>query len=273
MPQVQVALRALAAGKTIRMNDVIAYIMTNSPTPSNEPAAKRAYAPQDVCSASSTLTPDIDWYLYKQIFPPIERLCAPLPVTDAVQLAECLGLDTKKYSIGSNNASSSYSNSQIQDISPLESQIPDEIRFKSCARLSLRCRHCKTSFVFEGLVPCLKDMDVHGIVCPNRDNCGKILSTLSVTAQLEHAVRIAAGKYYDGYLVCDDPSCGNRTRQMSVYGHRCLGPRGRAEGCLGRMRYAFGERDMYNQLLYFRNLWTVDVDAKAVKGLTEEERE
>ncbi|KAI4147794.1 MAG: hypothetical protein LQ341_001718, partial [Variospora aurantia] len=273
MPQVQVALRALAAGKTIRMNDVIAYIMTNSPTPSNEPAAKRAYTPQDVCSASSTLTPDIDWYLYKQIFPPIERLCAPLPVTDAVQLAECLGLDTKKYSIGSNHASSSYSNSQIQDISPLESQIPDEIRFKSCARLSLRCRHCKTSFVFEGLVPCLKDMDVHGIVCPNRDACGKILSTLSVTAQLEHAVRIAAGKYYDGYLVCDDPSCGNRTRQVSVYGHRCLGPRGRAEGCLGRMRYAFGERDMYNQLMYFRNLWTVDVDAKAVKGLTEEERE
>ncbi|KAL8967481.1 MAG: hypothetical protein Q9197_005407 [Variospora fuerteventurae] len=273
MPQVQVALRALAAGKTIRMNDVIAYIMTSSPTHSNEPPAKRAYAPQDVCSASSTLTPDIDWYLYKQIFPPIERLCAPLPVTDAVQLAEYLGLDTKKYSIGSNNASSSYSNSQIQDISPLESQIPDEIRFKACARLSLRCRHCKTSFVFEGLVPCLKDMDVHGIVCPNRDACGMILSTLSVTAQLEHAVRVAAGNYYDGYLVCDDPSCGNRTRQMSVYGHRCLGPRGRAEGCLGRMRYAFGERDMYNQLMYFRNLWTVDVDAKAVKGLTEEERE
>ncbi|KAL8752568.1 MAG: hypothetical protein Q9184_005687, partial [Pyrenodesmia sp. 2 TL-2023] len=62
MPQVQVALRALAAGKTVRMNDVIAYIMTapTSTTPSNEPVAKRAYAPQDVCSASSTLMPDID---------------------------------------------------------------------------------------------------------------------------------------------------------------------------------------------------------------------
>ncbi|KAI4118514.1 MAG: hypothetical protein LQ345_001448 [Seirophora villosa] len=274
MPQVQVALRALAAGKTVRMNDVIAYIMTTAPNPSNEPAAKRAYAPQDVCSASSTLTPDIDWYLYKQIFPPIERLCAPLPGTDAVQLAGCLGLDTRKYSIGANaSSSSSSSGPQIQDISPLESQIPDEIRFKSCARLSLRCRHCKTCFAFEGLVPSRQDIEVHGVVCPNREACGKPLSTLSITAQLEHAVRAAAGRYYDAHLVCDDPSCGNRTRQVSVYGHRCLGPRGRAEGCRGRMRYAVGERDLYTQLLYFRNLWAVDVDARALQGLTEAERE
>ena len=56
---------------------------------------------------------------------------------------------------------------------------------------------------------------------------------------------------------------------MSVYGHRCLGPRGRAEGCLGRMRFEFGERALYNQLLYFRGLWDVegmDRDSKQVKS-------
>ncbi|KAL8742749.1 MAG: hypothetical protein Q9184_008204 [Pyrenodesmia sp. 2 TL-2023] len=216
--------------------------------------------------------PDIDWYLYKQIFPPIERLCAPLPGTDAVQLAECLGLDTRKYSIGHSSSSAGAGN-PIQDMCPLESQIPDAIRFEKCTRFSLRCRHCKHSFTFEGLIPNLKEMEVEGIICPNREVCGKVLSTLGVTAQLEHAIRVATAKYYDSYLVCDDPSCGNRTRQMSVYGHRCLGPRGRAEGCLGRMRYEMGEREMYNQLLYFRNLWKVEADAKDMKGLTEEERE
>ncbi|KAI4179272.1 MAG: hypothetical protein LQ346_007229 [Caloplaca aetnensis] len=273
MPQVQVALRALAAGKSVRINDVIAYIMTasTSTTPSNESVAKRAYAPQDVCSASSTLMPDIDWYLYKQIFPPIERLCAPLPGTNAVQLAECLGLDTRKYSVG--HASSAGAGNQIQDMSPLESQTPDAIRFEKCTRFSLRCRHCKHSFTFEGLIPNLKEMAVEGIVCPNRDSCGKIFSTLVVTAQLEHAIRVATAKYYDGYLVCDDSSCGNRTRQMSVYGHRCLGPRGRAEGCKGKMKYEIGAKEMYNQLLYFRHLWKVEADAKEMKGLTEEERE
>lgn len=271
MPQVQVALRALAAGKSVRINDVIAYIMTSASSSSISPSestAKRAFAPQEVCNASSTLQPDIDWYLYKQIFPPIERLCAPLAGTNAIQLAECLGLDTRKYAVGSSNSSSGQGGyqSQLQDIFPLESQIPDSVRFESCTRLSLRCRFCKSSHIFEGLVPNLDNIEADGIICPNT-SCGKTFSTLSVTAQLEHAIRLSTSRYYDGWLVCDDASCGMRTRQMSVYGHRCLGPRGRAEGCLGRMRYAFSERELYNQLLYLRKVWDVDVGGADGKGI------
>ncbi|KAL8914126.1 MAG: hypothetical protein Q9172_007155, partial [Xanthocarpia lactea] len=132
MPQVQVALRALAAGKSVRINDVMAYILTSSTSSSISPSenpAKRAFAPQEVCNPNSTLMPDIDWYLHKQIFPPIERLCAPLPGTSAIQLAECLGLDTKKYSIGT-SSSSGAGGRGVEDISPLESQIPDSVRFK-----------------------------------------------------------------------------------------------------------------------------------------------
>ena len=255
MPQVQVALRALAQGKSVRVNDVISYIMTapaSGTTAVHESTAKRAYAPADVTSASSTLKPDVEWYLYKQIFPPIERLCAPIPGTDAVHLAECLGLDTRKYSIAS-----AASSNQAQEISPLESQIPDSIRFKDCARLSLTCRFCKHAFLFEGIATSIANVTPEGIVCPAA-NCKRLFSTLNVVAQLEHAIRVQTSKYYDAHLVCDDSSCGNRTRQMSVYGHRCLGPKGRAEGCLGRMRYDYSEKGIYNQLLYFRGLWDVE---------------
>ncbi|CAO1598471.1 DNA-directed DNA polymerase alpha catalytic subunit pol1 [Xanthoria calcicola] len=260
MPQVQVALRALAAGKSVRINDVMSYILTSSSSCSvsaSENSAKRAFAPQEVCNPNSTLVPDIDWYLHKQIFPPIERLCAPLPGTSAVQLAECLGLDTKKYSVGT-SASSGAGGMAIEDISPLESQIPDAVRFKDCARLSLKCRYCKLSFLFEGLLPNLHHITAEGVHCP-AEGCGKLLPTLSLVCQLETAIRSATNRYYDNWLRCDDPSCGNRTRQMSVYGHRCLGPRGRAEGCLGRMQYEFSERALYNQLLYLRGLWDVEV--------------
>ena len=41
MPQVQVALRELARGKTVRKDDVIAYIVTGDGKSANEPAAKR----------------------------------------------------------------------------------------------------------------------------------------------------------------------------------------------------------------------------------------
>lgn len=273
MPQVQVALRAIAAGKFARINDVISYIMTSTASSGispSEPTARRAFAPAEVCKPGSALQPDVDWYLYKQIFPPIERLCAPIDGTDAVQLAECLGLDTKKYSIGS-HAGAAGAGTDARELCPLESQIPDSIRFQDCAPLSLRCRSCARSFAFEGLVASVQHVTPEGIRCASAE-CGALLSGLSIVAQLEAAIRRATSRYYEGWLVCDDSSCGNRTRQMSVYGHRCLGPRGRAEGCLGRMRYEMGEREMYNQLLFFRSLW--DVDGRGVEErLKEREKE
>lgn len=255
MPQVQVALREMARGKTIRVNDVMSYIVTTGDsTTSSLPAAKRAYTLQDVLNPDSGLKPDIEYYLLKQIFPPIERLCAPIPGTDSVRLAECLGLDTKKYQI---NSGSSANNQRDTEIYPLESQIPDSIRFKDAERFTLRCRFCHERTIFEGLAVSTKMCTPNGLVCPN-ESCAKPFSTISIVAQLEAQIRTQTARYYEGWLRCDDPACGNRTRQISVYGHRCLGPRGMAEGCLGRMGYEYSEKRMYNQLLYFARLWDVE---------------
>ncbi|KAI9828040.1 MAG: DNA-directed DNA polymerase alpha catalytic subunit pol1 [Thelocarpon impressellum] len=258
MPQVQVALRAMAQGKTVRVNDVMAYIVTGDGK-SSENAAKRAYAPQDVLKADSGLHPDIEWYLYKQIFPPVERLCAPVAGTDAVRLAECLGLDTRKYQINTSTAQ------EDREIHPLESQIPDDIRFKDVARLSIRCRYCRDVVTIDELGQTLYLSTPDGIRCGNA-SCGRTLPNLSIVAQLEHQIRQQASRYYEGWLVCDDASCGNRTRQMSVYGHRCLGPKALGHGCLGRMRYEYTEKMMYNQLLYFQRLWDVDRAKASAKG-------
>jgi DNA polymerase alpha subunit A len=255
MPQVQVALRELSRGKTIRKDDVISYIVTGDGKLS-ESAAKRSYSPQDVMKSSSSLKPDVEWYLYKQIFPPVERLCANISGTDAVRLADCLGLDIRKYNI----ASSLPNGGNDTEIHPLESQIEDEVRFKDAARLVLSCRACKGSFAFEGLQGSIDNCSPTGITC----KCGHTLSNISVMAQLEHQIRQQTSKYYEGWLVCDDQACGNRTRQVSVYGHRCLGPRGLAQGCLGRMHYEYTGKMMYNQLLYFSSLW--DVEKAKVKA-------
>jgi DNA polymerase alpha subunit A len=257
MPQVQVALREMAKGKQIRKDDVIAYIVTGEGKTS-ENAAKRSFTPQDVMKKDSGLKPDVEWYLYKQIFPPVERLCANISGTDTVRLADCLGLDARKYSI--NNNSSNGSNEA--EIHPLESQIDDSVRFKDSARLTLRCRACKATFGFEGLVNSIENCTPSGIQC----RCGHTLATLSVMAQLENQIRQESCKYYEGWLVCDDQACGNRTRQMSVYGHRCLGPRFLGKDCLGKMRYEYTEKMMYNQLLYFSTLFDVEKAKATAKG-------
>ncbi|KAI9368503.1 DNA polymerase family B-domain-containing protein [Aspergillus egyptiacus] len=269
MPPAQVALRELARGKTVRPNDVISYIVTNGDSETSSlPPAKRSYTLQDVIKPDSPLKPDIEYYLLKQIFPPIERLCAPIPGTDAVRLAECLGLDARKYQI---NTSAS-TNQQSTEIFPLESQIPDSVRFEAAARLTLTCRHCKERSVFEGLAASTSMCTPHGIICPN-PSCTKPFPNLTVIAQLESQIRAQTSKYYEGWLVCDESTCGNRTRQISVYGHRCLGPRGQAEGCLGKMSYEYTEKQLYNQLLYYASLFDVDKAKAKVEKETGEKKD
>lgn len=265
MPQVQVALREIARGKSVRVNDVISYIVTlGDENTASLPPPKRSYTRQDVLKPDSDLQPDIEYYLLKQIFPPIERLCAPVPGTDSVRLAECLGLDTRKYQI----TSSSRANNESAEIFPLESQIPDAIRFKDAARLQLRCRSCRTPSCFEGLLNSITMCSPSGLVCPE-PNCATTFSTISVLAQVESQLRAETSQYYEGWLICDD--CGLRTRQMSVYGHRCMGPSGRARGCRGRMGYEYSERRLYNQLLYYSSLWDVERAKEKAKSVKEYE--
>ncbi|RDA93367.1 hypothetical protein CP533_0312 [Ophiocordyceps camponoti-saundersi (nom. inval.)] len=269
MPQVQVALRDIARGKTVRKGDVISYITVSG----QGPAPKRAHNPADLRSETD-LRPDVEWYLAKQIFPPVERLCANIPGTSTVQLAEQLGLDIGRYSHPL-HTSSSNNNNQDVELHPLESQIPDQVRFADCARLVLRCRRCKTSSPFEGLMsssssspsssPSSDRVTPSGITCPA---CEAVVPQISIIAQVEAAIRRQTSQYYEGWLVCDDAQCGIRTRQTSVYGTRCLGAKGLARGeCLGRMRYQYSEKAIYNQLLYLASLWDVDkARAQAAAG-------
>ncbi|KAF2747391.1 DNA polymeras-like protein alpha catalytic subunit [Sporormia fimetaria CBS 119925] len=264
MPSVQVALKLMAKGKLVKAKDVMSFIITGDASGSAEAAAKNAYPVDEVLKSDSALKPDIDYYLHKQILPPVERLCASISGTNITMLAACLGLDTSKYRVSTLSSSGAGQDTEIQ---PLESQIPDAERFKACARLRLRCRKCATSFPFTGVSPvgnakALNTMSHNGITCPN-NSCGYVLQTISVVAQVESAIRQLLATYYSGFLVCDDPACGTRTRQMSVYGHRCLGPKGLATGCLGKMQWEMKEKDVWNQLLYYQSLFDVD---RVVKG-------
>ncbi len=54
----------------------------------------------------------------------------------------------------------------------------------------------------------------------------------SVQTQLEVQVREHIAKYYEGWTVCEDATCGHRTRMMGVYGRRCLRP-----GCLATVTF------------------------------------
>ncbi|KAJ6264276.1 hypothetical protein Dda_0420 [Drechslerella dactyloides] len=262
MPQVQVALRRRSKGDVVKANDVIAFIVTGEGGHNLSPA-DRAFSPQEVKSEPS-LKPDPEWYLSKQIFPPIERLCGPIDGTDAIRLAECLGLDTRKYQIASITSQTG------DEIHPLESTLPDEERFKDMEPLLLTCLKCKSKTKFGGLNTSSRICAPEGIKCQDPE-CGFVFPTSVLVAQVEACIRGWTNQYYESWLECEDESCGNTTRQVSVYGKRCLGPEGLATGCSGPMVYRYSDKLFYNQLLYYTSLFDVERAKSKAEGTEREQ--
>lgn len=112
-----------------------------------------------------------------------------------------------------------------------------------------------------------------GVHC-GKEDCQASLNIASIQVQVENQLRAAISKFYEGWLVCDDASCGNRTRMLSVVGRRCLKP-----DCRGRMHNEVGGRAvealngwmtesltqsqysdsrLYNQMLYFMSLFDTE---------------
>jgi DNA polymerase alpha subunit A len=57
------------------------------------------------------------------------------------------------------------------------------------------------------------------MICPH---CSKLVKANAVALQVSLVITAHINKYYQGWIVCDDTSCRNRTRQFGVYGSRCL---------------------------------------------------
>jgi hypothetical protein len=70
--------------------------------------------------------------------------------------------------------------------------------------------------------------------------------------RLTLGIRECVKRYYDCYLVCDDPSCRKRTMQLTLKGLSCF-----ESGCNGRMKQEYDETKLHNQLQYYEALFDV----------------
>ena len=260
MPAVQVALRMRKMGKVVKAGSVITFVITkpkklnnnnnsgsggNGMDESQVHVAERAYALNEVMVKGNNLVPDPEYYLEKQIFAPIERLLERIVSFDVVRLSEALGLDSKKFMRRYNEGSGGNGVDRIQ---PLESTMSDTERFKDAATLELHCPKCSSVFPFGGIIASkYYQMTYNGLQCKR---CEHTFTEIQLTSQLEGTIRAHISLYYAGWLVCDDPTCGNVTRQISVFGKRCLN-----EGCAGVMRFKYSDKKLYEQLLYFDSLF------------------
>lgn len=168
------------------------------------------------------------------MLPPVERLCDPIEGTERSRLAEVLGLDASRF-----RAQQAILENE-REFHSFESQISDAERFRLCEPLHLRCRLCRNEQAYRGLLDNSSSMlTPNGIQCAN-STCAALLSPASIQIQVDNQVRNLISKFYESWVVCDDQSCGNRTRMIGVFGRRCLKPE-----CRGRMHNEVGTH--YNE--------------------------
>ncbi|GAA5879617.1 hypothetical protein JCM3774_004286 [Rhodotorula dairenensis] len=256
LPHVQVAMKMKAKGQSAKAGDVIPYIFCVPPGGETTKTAQAANAhhPDDVRRQGSTLKIDFEVYLSTQILPPVERLCEHIEGTEKARLAECLGLDAMRFKSTSLDVPE-------REFKTLQSQISDAQRFADAEPFRIRCRTCGTESAFDGVSDNQAGvLSEHGFFCSNNE-CMAPLALASVAVQLDIQLRRFIGKFYEAWLVCDESTCGNRTRMMSVYGKKCL-----VAGCRGTMHAEYSDSKLYDQLLYFDTLFDIERAVAKVAG-------
>lgn len=94
---VQVALRLMARGKAVRPGQDIAYIICEATgTQEKTSFADRARHPEEL-QLDPNLQIDISWYKSQQVHPLVTRILIPIEGIDAARIAECLGMDGKRF--------------------------------------------------------------------------------------------------------------------------------------------------------------------------------
>ncbi|GAA5895337.1 DNA-directed DNA polymerase alpha catalytic subunit POL1 [Sporobolomyces salmoneus] len=255
LPHVQVAMKMKAKGQSAKAGDVIPYIFC---VPANGERTKSAQAanahhPDDVRRAGSTLKVDFEVYVSTQVLPPIERLCEHIEGTEKARLAECLGLDASNYKTSID--------APEREFKTLQSQISDAQRFADAVPFTVRCRSCGSMTAFAPPNDKLAGvLNTVGMFCGSIE-CQQPLAIPSVAIQLDLQIRSFISKFYEAWLVCDESTCGNRTRMMSVYGKRCLMPQ-----CRGAMHFEYSDSKLYDQLLYFDMLFDVEKARAKIAG-------
>ncbi|KCV68963.1 hypothetical protein H696_04382 [Fonticula alba] len=271
-PHVMVALRQRARGISQRANDVIPYVICTpesvdmlqeasagagpaaggpGPTTAGTGFARYAFHPDEVSLSSGVLQIDFDWYISQQIFPPISRLCAPIGDLHMGQLAECLGLDARRFdparSAGAGAGAgggfgSSYFGLASDPVADTLAGLfgsTDADRFSQCPQLFLSCVHCPRVGPFRGVLRfepidpaaaaaaagqrgAAGDLSLASTSATNARflvrngfRCGGCLAIFPravVFNGVVRAIRRAISQYYEGWNACDE--CGARGRHV-----------------------------------------------------------
>jgi len=227
---VQVALKLQALGRTVRAGEHVAYVVTAKEGAKN--FAQRAEDPGTVETSGGLMTLDKKWYMQAQVHAAVSRICAVVQGTDSGQLGECLGLKAKV-------CQGPAAESKFDKVEKLHGMCSDGV-----------CREFLGAYV----------VDATGVRSGMRATDGAVFKPAAMRVQLDRLFRKCLARYTDGWLVCGEDMCQQRTRNVvcdAACGLQCT-----VGGCTGEMRVEYTSRELYEQMLYMQQLFDFEEAAR-----------
>ncbi|KAM7360184.1 DNA polymerase alpha catalytic subunit [Cochliomyia hominivorax] len=249
-PHVQVALRMnKTRNRRYKKGDMVDYVICQDGT--TNPATQRAYH-LDELKGSETLKLDTEYYLAHQIHPVVTRMVEVLDGTDASRIAECLGLDPSKF-----RAQVQRTHEERSEESTGESLIKSTLqKYRQCEKFKFICVKCKAENIVASAFKPSVNHTYEAVLqkCTNAEcSISPYQYVIAIRNQLILTMRVYIKRFYQNWLVCDDPACNYNTR---CYSHVTSGSRPVCIRCKnGTLVRQYTERDLYNQLSYFQYMF------------------
>lgn len=239
-PHVQVALRLNNKnGRRYKKGDIVPYLICEDGT--NNAAMQRAYHIEELKN-SENLKVDVKYYAAHQLHPVISRICAPIEGLDSARIADFLGLDP-----------TTYIKKELNDDSEIFQLENGRNKYRECLPFTFTCINDQCNFVNS-----IKEVNVAFLEQCQNPTCNlRPLDYLpAILNQLTTQIRHYHSKYYQNWLVCEDPACTNRTTKLPHIFTGGYPLCNLCEKCL--MFREYSEKDLYYQISFFHYLFDVN---------------
>ncbi|KAM6288204.1 DNA polymerase alpha catalytic subunit isoform 2-T2 [Spheniscus humboldti] len=265
LPHVHVAMWINSqGGRKVKAGDTVSYIICQDG--SDLSASQRAYAPEQL-QKQDNLTIDTQYYLSQQIHPVVARICEPIEGIDSVLIATWLGLDPSQFRVHHHYHKDEENDALVGG----PAQLTDEEKYRNCERFKFCCLKCGTENIYDNV------FDGSGrFIEPSLQRCSKteceeppFNHVVQMNNKLLMDIRRYLRKYYNGWLICEEPTCQNRTRRLPLSFSRS-GPV--CQACRKAvLRPEYSDKALYTQLCFYRYIF--DVEYAMDKVITEDDKE
>lgn len=245
-PHVHVAKEMRRQGINIKSGDIVPYVICTRKNDVgklfNEPCMPES------CSAGSGEL-DIDWYLSKQILPPVNRLCAPIDGIDLSSLLDCVGL-SKNEVLKKARLANTQSSQEDEEVDPDLSIYMEDSRYYDPEILYLDCSNCHFKNEYCGPIKSINDSTVIlGFEC---ERCRCQFNPGYVKTKVQSNVIHYINRYYSSGYICDQVDCDFATRFVPLHTTNC-------PACAGGLVKEYSAKMLHAQITQLRRLFDISL--------------